>query len=190
MAKNDITDILTLEAKCLAQNNNAKIQEAHEKLAAAGPLPSGVRELINLLDEYDTPEAQRWQQALLKVWRGGYRTAARHDGVGYTCGRIPAQPGRTAWMPENAPHAVLYCDPKTRGYGIPVRGPEHGCSSVLSGNLTWRTKQPSRLRGTYAALWPAVHSQKNRPNFTVSGCVGTWVVRVWLASRPPMSAFI
>jgi hypothetical protein len=104
--QNDITDILTLEAKCLAQNNNAKIQEAHEKLAAAGPLPSGVRELINLLDEYDTPEAQRWQQALLKVWRGGYRAAARHDGVGYTCGRIPAQPGRTAWMPENAPHAA------------------------------------------------------------------------------------
>ena len=35
--QDEITDVLTLEAKCLAQNNNAKIQEAHEKLAAAGP---------------------------------------------------------------------------------------------------------------------------------------------------------
>ncbi|MFZ0761115.1 MAG: hypothetical protein WAM69_14295 [Candidatus Sulfotelmatobacter sp.] len=102
--QNDITEVLTLEAKCLAQNNNAKIQEAHEKLAAGRLLPSGVRELINLLDEYDTPEAERWEEALLKLWRGGYRTAARHDGVGYTCGRIPAQAGRVAWMPANAPH--------------------------------------------------------------------------------------
>src|SRR5207247_2518782 len=31
-----ITDVLTLEAKCLAQNNNATIQEAHEKLVAGG----------------------------------------------------------------------------------------------------------------------------------------------------------
>jgi hypothetical protein len=35
--QDEITDVLTLEAKCLAQNNNAKIQKAHEKLAAAGP---------------------------------------------------------------------------------------------------------------------------------------------------------
>jgi hypothetical protein len=102
--QNDITEVLTLEAKCLAQNNNAKIQEAHEKLAAGRLLPSGVRELINLLDEYDTPEAERWEEALLKLWRGGYRTVVRHDGVGYTCGRIPAQVGRVAWMPANAPH--------------------------------------------------------------------------------------
>jgi hypothetical protein len=87
--ENTITDVLTLEAKCLAQNNNAKIEEAHQKLAAGGMRPSGIRERINIIEEYDTPEAQTWQEALLKLWRDGYRVAVRHDGVGYTCGRVP-----------------------------------------------------------------------------------------------------
>ena len=101
---NSITDILTLEAKCLAQSNNAKIEEAHKKLVAGGLLPSGVRELINLLADYDTPEAQAWQEALLALWRNGYRTVNRHDGVAYACGSVPAQAGRVAWMSANAPH--------------------------------------------------------------------------------------
>ena len=99
-----ITDVLTLEAKCLAQHNNAKIKEAHQKLSKGTIKPSGVRELINLLEEYDTPEAQAWQEALLKLWLDGYRVAMRHDGVGYACGRVPAQAGRVAWMPVDAPH--------------------------------------------------------------------------------------
>jgi hypothetical protein len=102
--RNTITDVLTIEAKCLTQNSTAKIQEAHQKLAAAGLRPSGVRELINLLDEYGTLEAERWQEALLNLWRAGYRTAARCDCVGYTCGQIPARTSRVAWMPPSAPH--------------------------------------------------------------------------------------
>ncbi len=103
-SEHTITDILTLEAKCLSQNNTAKIEEAHQKLAAGGLRPSGVRELINLLDEYDTPEAQAWQKALLNLWRSGYRTAVRRDCVGYACGRVPVQAGRIAWLPTAAPH--------------------------------------------------------------------------------------
>jgi hypothetical protein len=41
---NTITDVLTLEAKCLVRSNTAKIEEAHQKLAAGGLRPSGVRE--------------------------------------------------------------------------------------------------------------------------------------------------
>ncbi len=103
-SEHTITDVLTLEAKCLAQNSNAKIEEAHQKLAAGGLRPSGVREIINLLDEYDTPDAQAWQTALLKLWHDGYRGATRHDGIGYTCGRVPAQGGRVSWMSVDAPH--------------------------------------------------------------------------------------
>jgi hypothetical protein len=100
-----ITDVLTLEAKCLAQNSPQKIADAHAKLAAGRLRPSGVRELINLLEEYDTAEAQTWQQALLQLWRDGYRLAVRHDGVGYTCGQIPIRPAdKIAWMPTDAPH--------------------------------------------------------------------------------------
>jgi hypothetical protein len=112
---NTITDVLTLEAKCLVQNSNAKIAEAHGKLAAGGLRPSGVRELINLLEEYDTPEAQSWQEALLKLWRDGYRVAVRYDGVGYTCGQVPTQGSRVAWMPADAPHPAYTASRKLEG---------------------------------------------------------------------------
>lgn len=102
--ENIITDILTLEAKCLLRNNTAKIEEAHTKLSTRSIRPSGVREIINILEEYDTPEANAWQEALLNFWRGGYRTAIRHDAVGYACGCIPSRSGRIAWMPNAAPH--------------------------------------------------------------------------------------
>jgi hypothetical protein len=113
--QNTITDVLTLEAKCLTQNSNAKIEEAHQKLASAGLLPSGVRELINLLDEYDSPEAQVWQKALLELWRSGYQGAIRYDGIAYTCGRIPRQAGRVAWMPVSAPHPVYSVNRRLEG---------------------------------------------------------------------------
>jgi len=103
--ENTITDVLTLEAKCLTENSNAKIKEAHQKLATGGMRPSGIRELINLLAEYDTPEAEIWQEALLRLWRGGYHGTVRHDGIAYTCGNIPVRPAnRVAWMSTDAPY--------------------------------------------------------------------------------------
>src|SRR3954454_20288566 len=93
-----------VEAKCLARNNNAKIEEAHQKLSLGTLRPSGVRELINLLSEYDTPEAQAWREALLKLWSGGYQVAVRHDGVAYVCGHLPQRGERRAWLPIDAPH--------------------------------------------------------------------------------------
>lgn len=103
--ENTITDMLVLEAKCLARNNNAKIEEAHRKLAGGRKLPSGVRELINLLDDYDTPDAIAWKEALLKLWSRGHLDTTRYDGVAYACGQIPTRPSaRVAWMPKDAPH--------------------------------------------------------------------------------------
>jgi hypothetical protein len=113
-AENVITEILTLEAKCLAQNNNAKIAEAHVKLASGRQRPPSIRELVNLLEDYDTPRAQMWQGALLKVWRDGYRVVVRHDGVCYTCGRIPAAE-RISWMPADAPHSAYTAARKLEG---------------------------------------------------------------------------
>jgi hypothetical protein len=102
--ENTITDMLVLEAKCLTENRAGTIKEAHEKLASVGSRPSGIRELVNLLQEYDTPQAQRWQLALYKLWRGGYRVAHRLDGVAYACGRAPTQNGRRSWLSPDAPH--------------------------------------------------------------------------------------
>lgn len=103
-AQNTITDVMTLEAKCLSQNRNAKVEEAHSKLSEAGSRPSGVRELVAILQDYDTPEADSWQQSLIEFWRSGYRTAARYDGVAYATGHVPAAGNRQAWLP-NQPHA-------------------------------------------------------------------------------------
>src|SRR5262249_24598117 len=101
---NKIIEVLTIEAKCLAANNRTKIVQAHEKLSAAPVTPPGVRELINLLEDYDTADAQVWQQALLDLWRTEMRQVRRHDGLAYVCGRAPRERGRQTWLPSAAPH--------------------------------------------------------------------------------------
>jgi hypothetical protein len=100
-----ITDVMTLEAKCLSRSNNTKIEEAHRKLSAGGPLPPGVRELVNLLAEYGTPEANAWLDALVRLRQEGYRAVGRHDGVTYATA-APARNGARAWMPRDQPHAA------------------------------------------------------------------------------------
>jgi hypothetical protein len=110
-----ITDVLSLEAKCLGQNDNATIREAHEKLVAGGSPPTGVRELISLLSRYNTPEANAWQEALLKLWREGHRRAGRHDGVAYATAHRPARGGRQGWMPPDQPHAAYTLNRRLEG---------------------------------------------------------------------------
>jgi hypothetical protein len=101
-----IVDIITIESKCLGQNSNAKISAAHGKLAASSIRPSGVRELVNLLDEYDTPDAKAWQEALLRLWSGDFRAVGRSDGVAYACGCAPAQGDRVTWLNAQTPDAL------------------------------------------------------------------------------------
>jgi hypothetical protein len=94
-----------LEAKCLSKSNTATIHNAHAKLVAGGLRPSGVRELINLLQEYETPNAEKWQHALLHFYREGFKTAVRHDGLTYAVGNSPIIPRtKIGWLPPNAPH--------------------------------------------------------------------------------------
>ena len=117
--ENTITDVLTLEAKCITKHNNAKIKDAHEKLAAGSLRPSGVMELINLLSGYDTPEAEMWQQALLNLWRGGYQATVRSDAVAYICGQIPQKPARrVAWMSTDKPHRAYTAQRNLEGLEI------------------------------------------------------------------------
>jgi hypothetical protein len=102
-AQNIITDILTLEAKCVGANRPALIKDAHEKLASGSKIPSGIRELINILAEYNTPEANTWQQALLQLRASSCLNATRYDGIAYACGAIPQQVNRISWMTADAP---------------------------------------------------------------------------------------
>lgn len=104
-ASGKITHVLTLEAKCLATSNAATIQDAHEKLSAGQRRPSGVRELITLLSEYDSHQAQDWAARLLSLWSEGFHTAIRRDGLCYTVGHWPVKPAtRVSWLPHAAPH--------------------------------------------------------------------------------------
>lgn len=101
-----ITHILALEAKCLATSNTAIIADAHGKLAAGPRRPSGIRELITLLSDYETDEAQTWVARLLELYRDGFKTAKRRDGLAYTVGHFPVKPAtRLSWLPADAPHA-------------------------------------------------------------------------------------
>jgi hypothetical protein len=102
--QNVITDILTLEAKCVGTNRPTLIEDAHKKLASGSKTPSGIRELINILAEYNTPESQAWQQALLQLRASNCENATRHDGLAYACGAIPQQINRISWMDANVPH--------------------------------------------------------------------------------------
>src|SRR3546814_18913768 len=73
-----ITDILTLEAKCLTVSNTGIMKDAHEKLMVGGNRPRGVRKQINLLTESHTPDADHWNQTLLQLYREGVGTQATH----------------------------------------------------------------------------------------------------------------
>lgn len=100
-----ISHVLTLEAKCLAKSNTGTIRNAHEKLSIHQQRPSGVRELINLLSDYDTLEAEAWQARLLAFWKEGFRKAERRDGLAYAVGHRPVKDKtQVSWLPAAAPH--------------------------------------------------------------------------------------
>lgn len=102
-----IFHVLTLEAKCIAKNNTGTIRSAHEKLSIHQDRPSGVRELINLLNDYDTPQAQEWQKRLLVFWKEGFKTSQRSDGLAYAVGHHPTKdPTQVSWLPADKPHTA------------------------------------------------------------------------------------
>ena len=100
-----ITHVLALEAKCLVASNTDTINDAHAKLSAGPRRPSGIRELITLLSDYETEEAQAWVARLLDLYREGFKTVKRRDGLAYTVGHSPKRPAtRVSWLPVDAPH--------------------------------------------------------------------------------------
>ena len=106
-----ITHVLALEAKCLAVSNSAIIADAHGKLAAGTLRHSGIRELINLLSDYENTEAQAWVARLLELYRDGFKSVKRSDGLAYTVGNSPVKPKtRLSWLQANAPHASYTVD--------------------------------------------------------------------------------
>jgi hypothetical protein len=101
---NRITHVLTLEAKCVSKHRAATITDAHDKLNTGPSVPDSVRELVELLNCYDTPAAQSWQESLVKFRASGGRQVTRYDAVVYICGNRPRQ--RTSWMSATTVNAA------------------------------------------------------------------------------------
>lgn len=95
-ATNRITHVLTLEAKCVGSHRADILNDVHGKLNAGPPVPDSIRELVELLNWYDTPDAQEWQEALVKYRASGGRQVARYDAVVYVSGSTPQR--RASWM--------------------------------------------------------------------------------------------
>ena len=95
---NNIAHVLTLEAKCITRNRADTLNDAHQKLNAGPSVPDSIRELVELLNHYDTDEARAWQEALVKYRASGGGGATRYDAVVYVCGERPRQRGRIGWM--------------------------------------------------------------------------------------------
>lgn len=101
----EITDVLTIEAKCVKSNNLGSVNEAHAKLSTTLTRNSGFKELINILSNYDTSDAKRWRAALLHLWKESHKTVRRYDCVSYAVGAIPKKPkDRKSWLNPLMPH--------------------------------------------------------------------------------------
>ncbi len=112
--QNVITDILAIEAKCLTTHSPGKLQEAHEKLNSGTVRPTAIRELVELLRDYKDAEAERWVEALVRLWVDP-SSSTRHDGVVYACGERPKLVSRPGWMNAATPHEVYKATRRLEG---------------------------------------------------------------------------
>lgn len=103
-ASNRISHVLTLEAKCVSRHRAEIVTDAHEKLNSGPSVPDSVRELVELLNCYDTAAAQSWQQSLVQFRASGGRQVTRYDAVVYISGNRPVR--RASWMSETTANAA------------------------------------------------------------------------------------
>lgn len=98
-----ITRALFCEAKCSHGHKNEYIVDAHEKASEIYLKPVDLRQLIELLRDYDDPESIAWREALWRLYLHDLPDSyERCDLVCYVYG----QPSRNneARLPVNRPH--------------------------------------------------------------------------------------
>lgn len=107
LQEDKIVKTLFCEAKCTASHNEGMISKAHEKMNGINEIPVEIRRLIELLKDYETPEAKKWIKALYKLrTSNGKDSHERFDLVSYVCGKSPIKPKtRTSWIPSDSPHS-------------------------------------------------------------------------------------
>jgi hypothetical protein len=101
-ARGGIVAALYCEAKCTAEHDRGMVGEAHEKLSTGAVVD--VLQLIEILEDAETADAQEWVEALrqfhLKLAGTGWE---RVDLLCYICGKHPRQ--QSSWLRRDRPHA-------------------------------------------------------------------------------------
>lgn len=116
-----ITHVLAIEAKCLTKHSATTLSDAHAKIATTPQIPDSIRELIELLSEYDNAQAQGWREALLKFRYEGHKNATRLNSVTYVCENKPIRPPKPTWMAADAPHSSYSANHKLEGMEFHIR---------------------------------------------------------------------
>jgi hypothetical protein len=101
-----INKILFCEAKCTADHDSTLISDAHEKVSEANLIPVSIKNLIDILRDYDDVNSKEWIYALRHLWLSSKNpTSKRFDLVCYACGREPARTSQKSWISSNQPHS-------------------------------------------------------------------------------------
>lgn len=129
--KNEITHYIVFEAKCLKQHNVSEIKDAYKKLSTGPILSSAIRELINLLQDYDTEEALVWKEALVNLYLHPNGYEKRRNAILYACGQSPHR--TTSWMPTDSPHKDYFSQISLEGLEIHVSDLEKIVSMIFRG---------------------------------------------------------
>lgn len=98
-----IVRIMFCEAKCSAGHNATLIKDAHEKISSSNIIPVDISKVIEALQFVsDKKDADKWANALRRVYFERDVGRERCDMVLYICGRTPKKD--ETWISITTPH--------------------------------------------------------------------------------------
>lgn len=103
--KGNIIKILICEAKCTASHDSGLINDAHKKISELNFKPVSLRNLIDILQDYNDIQFNEWADAIRRLWLTSKDSSPeRHDLVSYVCGQTPVDLSRNSWMSSEYPN--------------------------------------------------------------------------------------
>lgn len=114
--KEQILDVLVLEAKCVNPHHATTLAGAHAQVSKTRTPPIDTLRLLEILKNHDTKEAKSWQIALTNYYRTGHKSANRYNGVSYICTNTPKK--MASWMPHDKPHDAYKATRRLEGIEV------------------------------------------------------------------------
>lgn len=100
--KGELAGILVCEAKCFESHNMSAAHEAHQQLSEERTRPYGILQLIEILNDYGTPESTAWRDILSAFFLDPNAKVPIFNMLSYACGNRPAGPNRLSWLSNQA----------------------------------------------------------------------------------------